>query len=269
MIHENERRAPRYLVVLAFIFVALAVLVFSMALGAVYARAAHAHPSEQVPAPVTTTVTVADLAPLPLAVATSTAAQPGEGVIRITTRVCGNANNWPSVAAANGIVASSSPPYLVLLGQVLSVSCVGGGSAPAPQQAPAPVQSSGGWTQPVCGLIGDGIGAGRNHKGVDLSVPYGREIHAAAAGTVSVGWEGGAGNYTVIDHGGIWTIYMHQSRFAVRSGWVNKGQIIGYVGSTGNSTGPHLHFEVRTGWAWGTVVDPISFMANHGARLSC
>ena len=195
MTHETERRAPRYLVVLAFIFVALAVLVFSMALGAVYARAAHAHPSEQVKAPVTTTVTVADVAPLPLAVAVSTAARPGEGVIRITTRVCGNANNWQSVAASNGVRA---PVYLVLLGQVLTVPCVGG-SAPAPRQARHPrysAQVAG--RPPVCGRIGDGIGAGRNHKGADLGPGTAPESTPHRGTSVDGLPGGGAGNYTII-----------------------------------------------------------------------
>lgn len=275
MIVETERRAGRFLLWIAAVLVALAVFIFSMAVGAVFAKPAHAaYPSEQITAPVAYTVTLADVAPLPLAVATNTAARPGEGVIRITTRVCGNANNWQSVAAANGI---RPPVYLVLLGQVLSVSCTGGS---APQQAAAPpVRASGGWTQPVCGFIGDGLGAGRNHKGVDLGVGFGTPIHAAAAGTVTTGsqfytnWDGtpgGAGYYTTINHGnGIWTQYFHQSRFAVWSGWVNAGQVIGYVGSTGGSSGPHLHFEVRSGGPWGAVLDPISFMANHGARLSC
>ena len=265
MIEETERRPGRFLLWVAFVLLILAVLVFSMAIAALLpSKMAYAHPSEQM-APVATTVTVADLAPLPLAVAVSTAARPGEGVIRITTRVCGNANNWQSVAATNGI---RPPVYLVLLGQVLSVPCVGG-SAPAPQQAPA--QASG-WVAPVraCVVSGYGMRWGRMHWGVDLSAGYGVPIRAAAAGTVSVNWQSGAGNYTTINHGGgIYTVYMHQSRYAVRSGWVGAGQTIGYVGATGNASGPHLHFEVHTGGLWNGKVNPVPFMAARGVRLGC
>ena len=72
---------------------------------------------------------------------------------------------------------------------------------------------------------------------------------------IEAGWGGSAGNWIIIDHGeGIVTKYMHHSALAVRAGqYVEKGQQIGYVGSTGQSTGPHLHFEV---WVNGTPVDP-------------
>jgi murein DD-endopeptidase MepM/ murein hydrolase activator NlpD len=213
-----------------------------------------------------TVVTAADLAPV-----MTTTARPGEGVIRITTRICGNANNWQNVAASNSV---KPPVYLVLLGQQLTVACVGT-SAPAPAQQraapPAPAAGARSWVQPVCGVVGDSLGAGRNHKGVDLSIRAGTPIRAAAAGTVSVAYEsGGAGYYTMINHGGgLWTVYMHQSRYAVTSGWVNAGQVIGYVGSTGNSTGPHLHFEVHPSGLWGARAEPLNFMAARGASLYC
>lgn len=221
------------------------------------------------PVLVATTVTVADLAPLPLAVDSSTTARPGEGVIRITTRVCGNADNWQVVAAANGISATSNPPYLVLLGQRIVVACTGTSQA---QTAPAPAQASG-WTKPVSACISSGFGMrwGAMHWGTDLSANYGVAIRAAAAGTVSTGYQGGgAGNYTMINHGGgVWTVYMHQSRFAVTSGWVNTGTVIGYVGSTGNSTGAHLHLEVHTGGLWNGRVNPVGFFSDRGIRLGC
>jgi murein DD-endopeptidase MepM/ murein hydrolase activator NlpD len=101
---------------------------------------------------------------------------------------------------------------------------------------------------------------GRMHEGIDLGAPYGTPIAAAAAGTVIyAGWMGGYGNLTVIDHGGgLSTAYGHQSRIAVGVGEsVAQGQIIGYVGSTGHSTGPHLHFEVRVD---GQPVDPLGYL---------
>jgi murein DD-endopeptidase MepM/ murein hydrolase activator NlpD len=101
---------------------------------------------------------------------------------------------------------------------------------------------------------------GRMHEGVDLGAAYGTAIAAAAAGVVIyAGWEGGYGNLTVIDHGGgLATAYGHQSRIAVSVGQsVSQGETIGFVGSTGHSTGPHLHFEVRVN---GEAVDPLGYL---------
>ena len=73
------------------------------------------------------------------------------------------------------------------------------------------------------------------------------------------GWQGGYGNLVIIDHGGgVATLYGHQSRSPSASGQVvERGQVIGYVGSTGHSTGPHLHFEVRVN---GAPVDPLGYL---------
>jgi murein DD-endopeptidase MepM/ murein hydrolase activator NlpD len=98
------------------------------------------------------------------------------------------------------------------------------------------------------------------HEGIDLGAPYGTPIHAAADGVVVYcGWMDGYGNLTVIDHGGgIATAYGHQSSIAVGCNQqVTQGQVIGAVGSTGHSTGPHLHFEVRVN---GTPVDPLGYL---------
>ena len=102
------------------------------------------------------------------------------------------------------------------------------------------------------------------HPGVDLAAPTGTPILAAADGRVSrVGWYGGYGNYTCIAHGRadgqrLSTCYGHQSRLLVSPGQrVRAGQVIGLVGSTGASTGPHLHFEVRLG---GRPVDPLPWL---------
>jgi peptidoglycan hydrolase-like protein with peptidoglycan-binding domain len=98
---------------------------------------------------------------------------------------------------------------------------------------------------------GDGFGypGGRRHDGIDFPAPYGTPIGAAGVGTViSAGWNsGGYGNLVIVQHRlGYQTWYAHQSRFAVSVGsHVAGGVRIGYVGSTGHSTGPHLHFEVR------------------------
>ena len=109
------------------------------------------------------------------------------------------------------------------------------------------------------GSVPMGYGTVKFHAGEDIPAGYGAEILAAASGTVvTAGWVSGYGNYTVIDHGGgLMTAYGHQSSFAVSVGdVVTQGQVIGYVGSTGNSTGPHLHFEVYVN---GATVDPKSY----------
>jgi murein DD-endopeptidase MepM/ murein hydrolase activator NlpD len=123
-------------------------------------------------------------------------------------------------------------------------------------------QSSSGLIWPVNGPITSPFGMrwGRMHEGIDIGVPYGTPIHAAAAGTVIyAGWETGYGNFTVIDHGGgLATAYGHQSSIAVSFGaQVAQGQVIGYVGCTGHCFGPHLHFEVRVN---GTAVDPLGYL---------
>ena len=97
-----------------------------------------------------------------------------------------------------------------------------------------------------------------NHGGTDIGASYGSAIYAADSGKVvqsSDGWNGGWGNYVMIDHGnGMQTLYAHMSSRAVSVGQtVSKGQTIGYVGSTGNSTGPHLHFEMYVN---GSRIDP-------------
>lgn len=91
-------------------------------------------------------------------------------------------------------------------------------------------------------------GSRRLHAGIDMGAATGSPIEAAKGGTViSAGSRGGYGNTVVISHGGgISTLYAHQSEIAVSAGdQVGRGEVIGYVGSTGNSTGPHLHFEIR------------------------
>ncbi len=100
----------------------------------------------------------------------------------------------------------------------------------------------------------------RMHTGVDFGVGYGAPIRAADSGTVIYAtWMGGYGNVIIINHGGgLSTLYAHQSSLAAGAGAsVGRGQVIGYVGSTGLSTGPHLHFEVRRN---GTPVDPMRYI---------
>jgi murein DD-endopeptidase MepM/ murein hydrolase activator NlpD len=92
-----------------------------------------------------------------------------------------------------------------------------------------------------------GMRNGRPHEGTDFAAPMGTAIYASAAGQViNSGWSGGYGNMILIDHGnGLKTLYGHCSKVMVSTGqWVKQGELIGKVGNTGHSTGPHLHYEV-------------------------
>ena len=148
--------------------------------------------------------------------------------------------------------------------------------AAAAAAASAAAQSSGGqgasdnWVQgtgqlgwPVSGEITSPYGYRVHpiyHSGIDIGVDEGTPVHAADGGVVVwSGWMGGYGYAVVIDHGnGLSTLYGHNSELAVDEGQsVAKGQVISYAGSTGNSTGPHVHFEVRVN---GDPVDPMGYL---------
>ncbi|GAA3784662.1 peptidoglycan DD-metalloendopeptidase family protein [Streptomyces phyllanthi] len=108
------------------------------------------------------------------------------------------------------------------------------------------------------------------HTGLDFPVPTGTTVKSVAAGeVVSAGWGGSFGYQVVIRHtDGRYTQYAHLSAIAVKSGQsVASGQRIGRSGSTGNSTGPHLHFEVRTGPGFGSDVDPVAYLRARGVRV--
>ena len=117
-----------------------------------------------------------------------------------------------------------------------------------------PITSEFGWrTHPI-------FGGQRFHSGLDIGGEYGMEIHAAQMGVVShAGWIDGYGNTVMIEHGGgIVTLYGHNESLAVSVGQiVNQGDVIAYCGSTGNSTGPHCHFEVRLN---GEPVSPYDYL---------
>jgi murein DD-endopeptidase MepM/ murein hydrolase activator NlpD len=120
--------------------------------------------------------------------------------------------------------------------------------------------SSSGFIWPVNGVVTSGFGMrwGRMHEGIDIAAPCGTAIRAAASGSIIfAGWMDGYGNIVVIDHGnGLATAYAHQSAIYAGGG-VSQGQTIGAVGSTGHSTGCHLHFEVRVN---GSPVDPMGYL---------
>ncbi|MDD4178906.1 MAG: M23 family metallopeptidase [Candidatus Margulisbacteria bacterium] len=98
------------------------------------------------------------------------------------------------------------------------------------------------------------------HAGIDISARYGAPARATANGVVSyIGWRSGYGKTVEINHGhGVSTLYAHNSSYAVRVGQrVKKGQVVSYVGMTGWTTGPHLHYEVRR---WGTPLNPVAYL---------
>jgi len=140
-----------------------------------------------------------------------------------------------------------------------------GESASAPLPAGPIRYGSGQLIWPVDGPVVSGFGMrwGRMHEGIDIAVPAGTPIRAAAAGTVvlmqSEAESGGYGNFTCLDHGGgLQTCYAHQSSFAVSAGQsVGQGDVIGYVGCTGHCFGDHLHFEVRVA---GAPTDPLGYL---------
>jgi murein DD-endopeptidase MepM/ murein hydrolase activator NlpD len=123
-------------------------------------------------------------------------------------------------------------------------------------------QGNGSLIWPVNGPVSSGFGMrwGRLHAGIDIPVPVGTGVRAAAGGRVAIaGWVGGYGNYVCIQHGGaLSTCYGHNSSLAVSVGQsVGQGQVIASSGSTGNSTGPHVHFETRVN---GNPVDPLGYL---------
>lgn len=122
---------------------------------------------------------------------------------------------------------------------------------------------------PITGWISSGFGNRRDpftggadfHPGLDISGIQGQPVHAPADGTVTtVGYNGNYGNQILVDHGfGIVTRYAHLSRFSVAVGQqVRRGQVIGYVGSTGRSTNPHLHYEVLVN---GRLTNPLRLLS--------
>lgn len=148
-------------------------------------------------------------------------------------------------------------------------------AAPAPKATTAtPKAATPDWVTPMPGAeITSCFGQrwGVLHAGIDLAADEGTPIHAAAAGTVlAAGWVyAGYGISVMIDHGGgVQTHYAHQSRTVVQPGQkVKAGQVIGYEGSTGDSTGPHLHFEVHQG-LWNQI-NPAPFLRSRGVNLGC
>lgn len=182
-----------------------------------------------------------------------------------------------AIAEEEGLLAETSARRAEYERRVIDANLVSDGisarlaALQAGQQTPG--FTAGIFMMPVAGarvssLFGPRVhpiyGVGRMHNGIDFTAPMGTPIRAAFDGVVVIaGPQGGYGNTVVIDHGiGVGTLYGHMSAFTVRDGdTVRKGDIIGAVGSTGLSTGPHLHFEVRRE---GQPVNPLPYLAPTG-----
>ncbi|MEU1180213.1 LysM peptidoglycan-binding domain-containing M23 family metallopeptidase [Streptomyces sp. NPDC005820] len=147
----------------------------------------------------------------------------------------------------------------------------------ATQAAESATSTAGGYTLPVSGAtVGTGYKVAGSmwssgyHTGVDFVVPTGTSLKAIAAGTVvSAGWGGAYGNQVVIKlNDGYYAQYAHLSQLSVSAGQtVTAGQQIGLSGATGNVTGPHLHFEIRTTPNYGSDVDPVAYLRSHGLAV--
>ncbi|AZK97559.1 M23 family metallopeptidase [Streptomyces tsukubensis] len=150
-------------------------------------------------------------------------------------------------------------------------------TAPAPAPEPAPEAASGSWAAPLAGAqvstpyrASGAMWSSGYHTGVDFAVPTGTSVRSIGPGTVvSAGWAGAYGNEVVVQHtDGTYSQYAHLSSLSVSAGQsVDGGQQIGLSGSTGNSSGPHLHLEVRTGPAYGSDIDPVAHLRGHGVSL--
>jgi len=137
--------------------------------------------------------------------------------------------------------------------------------APAAPASPGSGVCGGKMASPVRGTVTSRFGDGRNHEGIDIAAPVGTAVRAAACGTVSLaGSQSGYGNIICIQHGSSFsTCYAHLSQMSVKLGtYVKVGQVIGRVGMTGRTTGPHLHFETRVS---GRAQDPAPYLG--GAKV--
>ncbi|MFJ8826840.1 peptidoglycan DD-metalloendopeptidase family protein [Streptomyces sp. NPDC102467] len=140
----------------------------------------------------------------------------------------------------------------------------------------ASTASTADYVKPVDGSIGTpyhsngSMWSSGYHTGTDFVVPTGTAIKAVGAGTVvSAGMDGAYGNEVVIQHAdGRYSQYAHMSSLGVSAGQtVTAGQQIGLSGATGNVTGPHLHFEIRTSPSYGSDVDPLAYLREHGVSI--
>ncbi|MFF8726498.1 transglycosylase family protein [Streptomyces sp. NPDC015171] len=199
------------------------------------------------------------------------------------------AGGWRTLYAGNRTTIGPDPD-LIMPGQRLSLNGHAKAAPPrtapkapkkkAPSEHPAthhtPAPARHARVAPVTASIGTGYRVAGSHwskgyhTGVDFLVPTGTSVKAVAAGhVVAAGWGGSYGYQVVLRHAdGRYTQYAHLSAISVRVGQsVTEAQRIGRSGSTGNVTGPHLHFEVRTGPGFGSDIDPLAYLRAGGVRI--
>jgi murein DD-endopeptidase MepM/ murein hydrolase activator NlpD len=172
---------------------------------------------------------------------------------------------WRSLYDANRDIVGADPD-LIEPGQELTLT----------PSSSAPAETASGFTAPVQGALGTGYGVAGSmwssgyHTGVDFPVATGTPVVSIASGeVVSAGYGGAYGNEVVILHpDGHYSQYAHLSSLSVSAGQqVASGEQIGLSGSTGNVTGPHLHFEVRTGPGYGSDIDPLAYLRANGVAI--
>lgn len=221
---------------------------------------------------------------LPFAVASPAEAAPssvtvvrGNTLSGLAQRWCGSASRYVNLAAGNGI----SNANLIYVGQKIKLTC----SAPARTTGNTASRSttrtttvpSSGWVSPLARYSLTscfGMRWGSLHAGLDMAAPYGTAIRSVAAGVVvRTGWIGsGYGIEVIIRHADGWySHYAHQRAVAVHAGQsVAAGQTIGWVGTTGDSSGPHVHFELsKVSTIFGHQVNPAPVLRSHGVRVGC
>lgn len=153
----------------------------------------------------------------------------------------------------------------------------GSSAAPSAAAQTSTEATGSGWSSPLSAVgvstsyrVSGAMWSSGYHTGIDFAAATGTTVRAVGPGTVvSAGWSGAYGNEVVIQHAdGKYSQYAHMSSLSVSAGQsVSGGQQIGQVGSTGNSSGPHLHFEIRTSPGYGSDVDPVSYLRQHGVSL--
>ncbi|GAA4020753.1 LysM peptidoglycan-binding domain-containing M23 family metallopeptidase [Streptomyces plumbiresistens] len=157
-----------------------------------------------------------------------------------------------------------------------SKSSSSGSSSSKTEAATQSADTASGFSAPVSGAVGTAYRTAGSmwssgyHTGVDFSVPTGTSLKAVGAGTVvSAGWGGAYGNQVVVKLAdGYYAQYAHLSSLSVSNGQsVTAGQQVGLSGATGNVTGPHLHFEIRTSPDYGSDVDPVAYLRTKGVSV--
>lgn len=220
----------------------------------------------------------------PLAVATPASAAPtsvvvvrGNTLSGLAQRWCGSASRYVNLAAGNGI----ANPNRIYPGQRIKLTCTApartaGNAASRSTTTAKPIPASG-WVAPLARYSLTscyGYRWGSLHAGIDMAAPYGTAIRSVAAGVVvRTGWIGsGYGIEVIIRHADGWySHYAHQKAVAVHAGQtVAAGQTIGWIGTTGDSSGPHVHFELsKVSTIFGHQQNPAPILRAHAVHIGC